>query len=490
MPLALRVSVGLLAAIALLLSVLFVRAVSLPSRQIEVAPVAAPELDDEAIVERFRAALRFRTISHQDPELFSTEEFEAFRRFHEHSFPSLHAALDLEPVSEHTLLFTWRGSDPSLDPLMLMAHHDVVPAEPEDAWTHPPFAGELMDGVLWGRGAIDDKSNVMTVSEAVEHLIARGFQPERTVLLSFGHDEEIGGPRGAKEVARLLTERGVEPWLVVDEGGWVVEGMLSAFERPLALVGVAEKGSLNLELVAQLDGPAHSSLPPDVTPVGRVARAVDRLQSDLFPGRITAGTEAMIDFVAPELPLLGRLVAANRWLFGPLLVRGFESRPTTAAFVRTTTAPTMMRGSSKSNVIPPEASITVNFRILTGETVESTLERVRRVVDDEAVEIRAGRRRDPSSASRVDTPGFAALQLTIAEVFPEAVVAPYLLIAGTDARYLHPLSPSVYRFQPGRYTRVDVTLPHGVDERISVENLLAGVGFFVRLIENAAGPTS
>jgi carboxypeptidase PM20D1 len=490
MPSALRLALGLLAAIGLLLAVLLVRAVSLTSRQIEAAPVAAPALDDEAIVERFRAALRIRTISHQDPELFPTEAFVAFRRFHERSFPRLHEALELETVSEHTLLFSWPGSDPSLDPVVLMAHHDVVPAEPEEAWTHPPFAGELVDGEVWGRGAIDDKSNVMTVSEAVEHLLARGFRPERTLLLSFGHDEELGGPRGAKEVARLFEARGVVPWLVVDEGGWVLDGGIPIFDQPLALVGVAEKGSVTLELVAKLDGPAHSSVPPDLTPVGRVARAVDRLQSSQFPARFTPATEDMMDFLAPELPLPARLVAANRWLVGPLLLRAFLREPAGAAFVRTTTAPTMMKGSPKSNVIPPEASVTVNFRILTGETVESTVERVRRVVDDGRVEIRKGRGRDPSPPSRVDTPGFAALQRTIGEVFSEAAVAPYLLIAGTDARYMHPLSPSVYRFQPGRFTRGSVSLPHGVDERISVDNILLGVHFFARLIENAAGPGS
>jgi carboxypeptidase PM20D1 len=463
---ALRVFVALLAAIGLLLVVLLVRAVSLPSRQIEVAPVVAPELDDEAIVERFRAALRFRTISHQSPELFPTEEFVAFRRFHEQSFPQLHTNLELDPISEHTLLFAWPGSDPSLDPVVLMGHHDVVPAEPED------------------------KANVMAVSEAVEHLLGQGFRPERTVLLSFGHDEEVGGPRGAALVAQLLGERGVTPHLVVDEGGTMVSGALPFFERPIAVVGVAEKGSVTLELVARLDGPAHSSMPPAMTPVGRVARAADRLQSSPFPARITPPIGDMIDFLASELPLSARLLAANRWLFDPLLARGFLATPTSAAMVRTTTAPTMMRGSPKANVIPPEASITVNFRILTGETVETTMERVRAVVDDEAVELRRGRGRDPSPASRVDTPGFAVLQRTISEVFPGAVVAPYLLVAGTDARYFHALGPSVYRFQPGRFTRDEVGLAHGVDERISVENLISGVGFYVRLIENAAGPAS
>jgi carboxypeptidase PM20D1 len=328
------------------------------------------------------------------------------------------------------------------------------------------------------------------VSEAVEHLLGQGFRPERTVLLSFGHDEEVGGPRGAALVAQLLGERGVTPHLVVDEGGTMVSGALPFFERPIAVVGVAEKGSVTLELVARLDGPAHSSMPPAMTPVGRVARAADRLQSSPFPARITPPIGDMIDFLASELPLSARLLAANRWLFDPLLARGFLATPTSAAMVRTTTAPTMMRGSPKANVIPPEASITVNFRILTGETVETTMERVRAVVDDEAVELRRGRGRDPSPASRVDTPGFAVLQRTISEVFPGAVVAPYLLVAGTDARYFHALGPSVYRFQPGRFTRDEVGLAHGVDERISVENLISGVGFYVRLIENAAGPAS
>jgi carboxypeptidase PM20D1 len=475
-----------LAILVLGAAVLVGRAALLPSRQLRAEPVARPALDEAGIVERFRAALRFRTVAHPDPASFPAQEFESFRAFLAASFPRLHAALARELVAEHTLLFTWRGADPEAAPVVLMGHQDVVPAESPESWTHPPFAGELVDGVLWGRGALDDKPNVMGLCEAVEHLIARGFRPERTVVLLFGHDEELGGTQGAAPAARLLAG-GPEPFLVLDEGGAVVEGAVPFLARPVAVVGVAEKGSLNLELVARLDGPAHSSTPPALTSVGRVARAVDRLQSRPFPTRTTPGLEDLLRFLAPELPLPARTVAANRWLFDPLLHRMFLRSPATAALVRTTTAPTVMRGGTKANVIPPEASITVNFRILTGESVASTTEHVRRAVADPAVELRAGAAREPSPASPVDTPGFAVPQRTIAEVFPDAVVAPYLITGGTDARYFHELSPSVYRFQPGRFSRADLGLAHGVDERLPVANLLTGVAFYVRLIENAAG---
>lgn len=482
-----RAALGLVAALAGLVALLLGRAASLPSRQLQVEPWSPPAFDGAVIVERFRAALRFRTISHSDPARFPAEEFEAFRGFLEASFPRLHAAAERELVADHTLLYTWRGSAAEADPLVLMGHQDVVPAEPEEAWSHPPFAGDLVEGVVWGRGTLDDKLNVMALCEAVEHLLAHGFAPRRTVVLVFGHDEELGGIAGAAAAASRLRDGGVRPFLVVDEGGAVVEGAVPFFARPLAVVGVAEKGSVSVELVARLDGPAHSSVPPATTPVGRVARAVHRLESNPFPTRTTAAVANLLDFLAPELRLGPRSVVANRWLFDPLLQRAFLRSPATAAMVRTTTAPTMMRGSSKSNVISHEAGATVNFRILTGESVESTLERVRTVVDDPAVELTSSGGREPSPASPVDTPGFAVLHRTIAEVFPEAAVAPYLLTGGTDARYFHDLSPAVYRFQPARFSSEDLGLAHGVDERLSVANLLDAVAFYVRLVENAAG---
>lgn len=487
-----------LLAVAVLAAVVLVRALALePARVAEAAATAGPaaeEAVDLEAVERLAGAVRIPTVSGPGDRV-RPGQLRRFRRYLAASFPRVHRELGREEVAEHSLLFTWppagagRGAGEE-DPLVLLAHQDVVPVAPdsEGSWTHPPFEGAVAEGFLWGRGALDDKASLLAILEAVEGLLRDGFRPERPVILAFGHDEEIGG-RGAAAVAELLDRRGVRPLLVLDEGSAVVEGMLPGVERPLALLGVSEKGYLSLELRATGEG-GHSSAPPRQTAVDVLVRALERLRDRPLPAGIDGPVAELLTAVAPEMPFDRRLALANLWLFEPLVVRELAARPATDAMLRTTTAPTMLAGSVKDNVLPTEARAVVNFRLHPRDTVESVIEHVRRAVDDPRVEV-AVYGEPGTEASPVSPTSGAAYELlaaTVGRTFPEATVAPSPLLGATDARHYARLTPNVYRFAPYPLTPEDLERVHGVDERLALEDYGRMIGFYRALIESAGEP--
>ena len=478
---------GLLLGAILLAGVLVARAFGMDSRQAPAEPATPFALDTLAAARRLAGALRIPTVSHSDTAASRGPEWAEMHAHLRRSFPRVHAALRREAVG-NSLLFTWAGTDPALAPVVLMGHLDVVPVEPgtEGAWTRPPFGGEVAEGFVWGRGALDDKLGVLGALEAAEGLLAEGFRPRRTVLLAFGADEEVGGREGAARIAALLRARGVRPEWVLDEGGAVTRGMMPGVEAPVAMVGVAEKGFVSVELVARGEG-GHSSMPPRQTAVGVLARAVSRLEAEPLPGGIRGATAMLFDHAGPEMPFGMRLVFANRWLFGPLLERRLAASPATDAALRTTTAATVFQAGTKDNVLPARARAVVNFRILPGDSVAGVLAHVRRTVDDARVRARVvGFASEPSPVSGTETAGFRAVQRSIRQVFPDAVVAPYLVVGATDARHFHGLSPHVYRFLPVRVTSGDLARMHGTDERVSVAGYADAVRFYAQLLRNGA----
>ncbi|MCL4686135.1 M20 family peptidase [Myxococcota bacterium] len=480
---------GIVLSLAMFAAVLLtVRALRLPSRQITAPPAPVRVVDADAAARRLAAAIRIRTISYSaDAADLQADAFAAFARWLTESYPKLHETLALERVSEHSLVYTWAGADPSLAPLVLLAHQDVVPAENEELWSQPPFAGTIADGIVWGRGAVDDKGSLIAICEAVETLLGEGFTPQRTVILAFGHDEEVGGPNGAVRVAETLAARGVRAALVLDEGFALLEpGTLPGFERLVAPIGVAEKGFATLQLVARAAG-GHSSTPPRNTATVAIARAVVRLDESPMPVSVGGVTGAFFHWLAPELPLHLRVPLANLDVFARPLDWAAGGQPAINALLRTTTAVTMLSGSPKDNVLPVEATAAVNFRILPGQTAEEVLARTRQVVGNPELEVRFQRApRDPSPVSPSDGPAFTLLQRTLAELHPSAVVAPALVVGGTDARHYTPIADAIYRFAPFRFGADDIKLPHGIDERIAVDNLADGIRFYARLIENAS----
>ncbi len=476
--------------ILVLAAILVVRTLGFESRQISVDAFDAPDVDANAVARRLARGIRHRTISHS---VDGPVEAQAFLDLHADlraDYPQTHAKLVREIVSDYSLLYTWLGTRPDLPAVLLLAHQDVVPVEAgsEGAWEHPPYAGDIDETFVWGRGAIDDKSALFCIMEAVEGLVAKGFQPERTVLLAFGHDEELGGPRGATQIAALLAERGVKAEYVLDEGGAVTEGAISIVSDPVAVIGIAEKGSVSIELAVETMG-GHSSMPPRQTGIGILAAAIVHLEENPMPGGIGGAVDIMFDHLGPELDFPIKLVMANRWLFKPLLERAFAGEPTLDAMQRTTTAATLFHGGVKTNVLPSRVKATVNFRILPGDTVDSVYDHVKRTIDDDRVQLTiAPESRNPSSISPIDSEAFRALQRTISGFFPDAIVTPYLVVGGTDSRYYSEISSSLYRFAPLRFSAEDRERMHGTNERIEIAALGRAVAFYARLIEDTAGP--
>jgi carboxypeptidase PM20D1 len=476
-----------LVGVLLLAAGLVVRAVSLPSRQLVVEPVP-PMAVDPGAAGRLARAVTFRTVSYQDPAETDPEQFRALHRYLEASFPGVHRTLRRELVSELSLLFTWTGRDPAARPLLFLSHLDVVPVESETAWSHPPFAGEIADGHVWGRGALDDKLGVLGLLEAVESLLRDGFQPRRTIYLAFGHDEEVLGRRGAPAIAALLGERGVTPELVLDEGLPVVVGQFSGVRAPVATIGIAEKGYVSVELTVEGEG-GHSSMPPPETPVGTLAKAITRLEAHRPRPALAGAARQLLAAVAPHMDLGRRIAIANLWLFGPLVEWQLTGSPVTDALIRTTTAPTMLEGGPKENVLPARARAVVNFRIRPGDSVAGVLAHVQATVADarvKAVPLPSAMRSEPSPESSIESSAFQTLARTIREVFPDALVVPSLVLGATDARHYATLAPgAVYRFIPVRMRPEDRRRVHGIDERIAVAGYEDAVRFYARLIRNA-----
>ena len=468
-------------------AVLVVRTLEFRSRQPVVSAVAPEPFDSLALAGRLAGALQFATISYQDSSAFDARVFDGFQRYLEDSFPRVHATLKRERVNGHGLLYEWTGSDATLAPVVLLAHQDVVPVEPgtEGRWTEPPFGGRITGGYVWGRGALDDKGSLLGILEAVEHLIAGGATPRRTVYLAFGYDEEVSGRRGAARIAALLGSRNVHPQFVLDEGGMLATGMIPGMSGRVALVGIAEKGYLTVELTVRAPG-GHSSMPPGETAVGILAAGLARLEARQMPRAIRGSTAAMFDYLGPELPFGQRLVMANRWLFGGLLASRFGATAYGNAMLRTTTAPTVFQAGVKENVLPSSATALVNFRILPGDSVASVLEHVREVLHDSRIDV--GMREsasDPSVVTSVAAEPFQVLSRTIRQTIPDAVVIPRLVVGATASRYYAALTPDVLRFVGATVGKDDVDRVHGTDERIGVSDYVDVVRVYVQLLRNA-----
>ncbi|GAA3916313.1 M20 family peptidase [Microbacterium invictum] len=410
------------------------------------------------------------------------EPFDAFATLLAELYPLVHERLELERITDLGLLYRWRGLDAAADPIVLMAHFDVVPVDESDAWTHPPFAGVVADGWVYGRGALDDKGPLIVTIEAVENLLAAGFTPPRDVYLSFGGNEETYGA-AAQEIAATLRERGIVPWLVLDEGGAVVDAPLPLVPGTAAMIGVGEKGVLTLRLSARGEG-GHASTPPALTAVGRIARAVDRLTPGTFPPRAPAAITRMLGLFAARATGPARALYRVLGALPPLTARAFVllgGEP--AALVRTTVAATMLAGGTAANVLPSQASATVNLRIALGETVAGTVRRVRRRVQDSHVHVEVLEGSEPSPESATDTAQFTLLRDALAVSHPAAAAVPYVSMAATDSRHFHRFSPAVFRFAPLAMSAAQRAGIHGVDERVEISELEHGERFHRELLQ-------
>jgi len=449
------------------------------SKQLDIAAVPAPDFTPEAL-SRFVGAIKFKTISFNDPTLFDSSQFNAFHRYLETTYPLVHEKLSLQKVAGYSLLYKWEGSDASLAPYVLMAHQDVVPIEEasRSLWTVDPFEGVVRQDSIWGRGTCDDKINLIGIMEAVDKLLKENFQPSRTIYLAFGHDEEIGGT-GAKALAAELKSQNVTAELVLDEGGIVTMDKVPGMTKPVALIGTSEKGYLSLELKVEKNG-GHSSMPEKETAMDILSKALVTLREHPFPANFTPSTEGFIEHVGPEMPFLQRMVFANTWLFKKIVIGIYESSPGGNALVRTTAVPTIFQAGMKDNVVPTSVSAVVNFRTLPGDSSKRVISHVKNVINDERVTISVfgGFESEPTGISPSDGPGYKVVDETVHKTFPETVTAPFMMIGGTDSRHMDGISKNIIKFSP----MIDPVGFHGINERVSLQSFQDTLWFFETLL--------
>lgn len=479
---------GVLVCIGILAGILFVKTFTFTSKQIQVNPAEIMSVDENKAARHLSDAIKFKTISHEDTKKIDYTQLVELREYLQKTYPLAHKNIKRAIISNYSLLYTWLGSDANAKPILLMGHMDVVPVESgtEKNWTYPPFDGKIADGFIWGRGAMDDKLCVLGLLEAAERLLQTGFNPKRTIYFAFGHNEEIGGEGGAQEIAALLKSRGVQLEYVLDEGlAIITKGIIPGLSAPLALIGIAEKGYLSVELSAQTEG-GHSSTPPPHTSIGILANAIKKLEDNPVPGGIRGPAQKMFEYVGPEMQFHMKMAIANLWLFHPVVEKLLAENPASNAVMRTTTAVTMLNAGIKDNVIPQKARAVVNFRILPGDTVESVLAHVKKTINDAHIQVKPlFKGTEPSPVSSTENESFKTLQRTVKEIFPDSVVAPSLVLGATDSRHYQSIAQDVYRFVPMRLVKEDLSRVHGTNERIGIKNFAQIIQFYAQLMKNS-----
>lgn len=473
--------------LVLLIGILLWNTFRMKSLQLTGVPLAPSVPVGDSAIAHLSRAIQFRTISYADTSLSDSSQFDGFISYLDKIFPLTHATLKLEKINTYALLYRWQGSDPSLKPILLMGHYDVVPVieGTEKLWKKDPFSGAVQDGYLYGRGTLDDKGTVLGLLESVEYLLQNKYTPTRTVYLAFGHDEEVSGHKGGQALAQTLEKRGVTLEMVLDEGGTIKSDGVAGLSNSVALVGIAEKGYTSLEITARGEG-GHSSMPPRKTSIGLLAGALDKLENTPFASTLGGTVGEMLRYLGPEMPFGQKLAIANAWLLGPILIRSFSGTNSGAASTHTTIAPTILKAGIKDNVLPIEATATVNFRILPGDSIESVKNHVIRAIGNPEISVKAIQIFDsePSSVSSPEANAFQTIHRTIKSCYPEVLVSPYLVLGATDSRYYRNLSKNIYRFSPTLLNEEDLDRIHGTNERIEENSYKKMIQFYTTLIKN------
>ncbi len=472
----------ILAILALTTGFVVVRTILFQRSQGSVEAIEGIPVDEQQVAEHLAAAVRCQTVPLDDK---GTPDPEAFRQLHqmlEATYPLVHEKLRREVVNGFSLLYTWQGTRGDLEPIMLMAHQDVVSADPTE-WTHPPFEGKIVDGFIWGRGTLDIKNQLIGIMEAAEALLERGYRPERTILFGLGHDEETGGVNGCKVMGQLLKERGIRLAGIVDEGGGMMAGLAAGVRGVIGLVGVSEKGYLTVEFTVN-SRPGHSSTPPPQTAIGILARALARLEAHPMPTHLRR-LRLMYGGIGKAAPIYLQVAFANIWLFGPLLKRWLVPLPEMNASMRTTTALTIVNGGVEDNTIPAEATAFVNFRLLPGDSIAEVLWHAKKVIKDERVKIKPveGKYNEALPISPRKGPAYMGLKKVIGQVFDNPPVAPFVMLGGTDCQHFVPVCDHIYRFTSLVMDQSFMGLEHGIDERVPIQGMGKMAKFYGQLMQ-------
>jgi carboxypeptidase PM20D1 len=430
--------------------------------------------------ESLSQAIRFKTESHSDFTLTDSAPFSAFTDWLRKRFPLAAAKLCLERVGDWGLLYTWKGRDPERPPVLVLAHYDVVPAEADQPWTKDPWGGEISEGFVWGRGAFDDKLCLISILEAAECLLSEGFQPEQGFLLAFGADEEVGGAHGAAEIGALLAQRGLRFEFCLDEGAVIMKNAISFVRNPIALIGVSEKGMVNIELAAR-DKSGHASAPGRSQAAVRLAKALVSLDAHRFRRRMTGSVAAFFRAAAAHARFPLSLILSHPRLFAGFISRALSGNAQASAMFRSTMAFTMLEGSAKENVLPDRVTANINLRVLPGESIDSCMKRISRITAPFGVEARIKNRdqaNEPISESPVGTAAWKRIAGLARRASPDAVVMPYLSTVGTDTRHYLGVTDAIYRCVPVVFDGNELARVHSADERISLDNIQRCVDFY------------
>ncbi len=473
-----RILLSVLVLILVLVAILLTRTFLATSRQVTVAQSAEVRVTD-SVIGHLQKAITFRTISLESGKV-DTAEFTNFHAFLATAFPMLHAQANLEKINDFSLLFHIKGKDASVKPIILMGHQDVVPVE--DAalalWKVAPFSGGIVNDSIYGRGTVDDKGSVMAILEAAEQLLRESYQPAGDVYIALGHDEEVIGQYGAKNIVPILKQRNVQPAFVVDEGGMITSKEIKSVTKPIALIGIAEKGFVTADLTINITG-GHSSMPAEETAIDQLSKAIVKLKENQFPSTLQY-TQPFMDYIGPEMPFGQRMAFANKWLLSSVIKNVYNSSRGGAAMLRTTTAPTIMNAGFKDNVIPTLATASVNFRTLPGTTIEEVVAHIKTVIEDDRIVIKIRPVSSlPEAIADVNDLAFTYMQKAIRSWRNDVIVAPYLVVGATDGRFFTALTPNVYRFLPFN----DVQGFHGINERVGINEYKKAIGFYYGLIK-------
>lgn len=470
----------ILAAIVVFLAVILIRAAMFKPKDNVKTEYEPVEFDRDAAVNALAELVRCRTVSYDDRTLEDDAEFEKLIAKLPTLYPNVVKTCHMQRMEDRGLLFHWKGSKGDGKPSVLMAHYDVVPVE-EENWTHPAFDAEIVDGIMWGRGTLDTKVTFNGVLSAAENLIKQGFTPENDIYFAFSGGEEING-MGAVNIVNYFKENNIELEMVVDEGGAVVEDVFPGVSEPCGLIGIAEKGLINLEYSISSAG-GHASAPKPHTPVGRLAMACAKVEAHPFKMHLTKPALEMFDTLGRRSTFLYRIIFANLWCFsGVLDTMGKKSGGEFNALMRTTVAFTQMSGSAAPNVIPPSASMVSNIRLNPADSVDSAVEYIRSVINDPDVKLTVGEHMEPSPISRTDCIGWQRVVNAVSGTWQGCVVAPYLMVQCSDSRHYGDISDRVYRFSAMDLTAEERGSIHGNDEHIRLETAQRAVEFYIRIM--------
>jgi carboxypeptidase PM20D1 len=441
-----------------------------------------PAIKYDRSVENFSKAIRIKTVSHRNAAMCDSFAFSEFRDLLEKNYPLIHQHFEKTTINQFSYIYKWQGTDQSLLPYIFLAHQDVVPVEDEslDQWSVDPFGGEVKDDHVWGRGAVDDKVALIALMESAENLLAENFQPQRTIYLCFGHDEEVSGHAGAAAIAEWFQKRNILAELVLDEGMEVIEKNFAGLKKPIALIGVGEKGHASFELTVTKTG-GHSSMPGKETAIDILTKALERLHNNPPPAKLIEPVKEFFDRVKHVMPAAHRMAINNSWLFKKKMLKELSKNDGTNALIRTTTVTTMINSGMKDNVIPAVAKATINCRILQGEKIKDVEEHIRSTVNDVRVTLNCiGRCWEASKITSTNSPAFKKIESLIPRYFPDAVVAPLIVIGATDSRYFRSISNGVINFSPV----VDSNGQHGIDEKMSISNFKRMIEFYSELMKD------